>query len=111
VQVVWHKSPAAWYTDDEILSGREEDMNVLEAEKNFAKLVDKVYAEGISVDLERDDKVIARLMPAEPRSPLTVGQLNAFLRSLPSLGDDADKFAEDVRAVRGQFPTEINPWD
>ena len=27
-------------------------MNVAEAEKNFAKLVDKVYLEGVSVDLE-----------------------------------------------------------
>ena len=43
-------------------------MNVAEAEKDFAKLVDKVYLEGVSVDLERDDKVIARLTPAEPRS-------------------------------------------
>jgi len=31
-------------------------MNVAEAEKNFTKLVDKVYLEGVSVDLERDDK-------------------------------------------------------
>ena len=86
-------------------------MNVVEAEKNFAKLVNKVYAEGITVDLERDDKVIARLTPAEPRSPLTVGGLNAFLRNLPSLGDDADAFAQDVRAIRAAFPAEANPWD
>lgn len=86
-------------------------MNVLEAEKNFAKLVDKVYEEGVSVDLERDDKVIARLTPVKPQSLLTVGQLNAFLRSLPSLGDDADTFSQDVQAIRGQFPTEANPWD
>ena len=78
-------------------------MNVAEAEKNFAKLVNEVYLEGISVDLERDDKVIARLTPAEPRSPLTVGDLNAFLRNLPSLGDDADGFAQDVRAIRAEF--------
>ena len=69
-------------------------MNVAEAEKNFAKLVDRVYAEGISVDLERDNKVIARLTPAEPSSPLTVAQLNAFLRKLPPLGDDADAFPQ-----------------
>lgn len=74
-------------------------MNVLEAEKNFAKLVNKVYAEGISVDLERDNKIIARLTPAEPPSPLTVRDLNAFLRSLPLLGDDADDFAKDIRAI------------
>jgi antitoxin (DNA-binding transcriptional repressor) of toxin-antitoxin stability system len=86
-------------------------MNIAEAEKNFANLVNKVYVEGISVDLERDDKVIARLTPAEPRSPLTVGELNAFLRNLPSLGDDADGFVQDVRAIRAEFPTEVNPWD
>ena len=86
-------------------------MNVTEAERNFAKLVNRVYVEGISVDLERDNKVIARLTPAEPRSPLTVGELNAFLRALPPLGEDADDFAHDVRAIRAEFPAEANPWD
>ena len=86
-------------------------MNIAEAEKNFAKLVDKVYIEGICIDLERDDKVIARLTPAEPRSPLTVGELNAFLRSLPSLGGDVDGFSQDVRAIRAKFPAEASPWD
>jgi antitoxin (DNA-binding transcriptional repressor) of toxin-antitoxin stability system len=86
-------------------------MNVADAERNFAKLVNKVFVEGISVDLERDDKVIARLTPAEPRSNLTVGELNAFLRNLPSLGDDADVFAQDVGAIRAEFPAEGNPWD
>jgi antitoxin (DNA-binding transcriptional repressor) of toxin-antitoxin stability system len=86
-------------------------MNVLEAEKNFAKLVNKVYVEGVSVDLERDDKVIARLTPAEPRSTVTVGDLNAFLRSLPSLADDADEFSQDIRAIRSEFPAEANRWE
>jgi antitoxin (DNA-binding transcriptional repressor) of toxin-antitoxin stability system len=86
-------------------------MNVAEAQKDFANLVNKVYVEGISVDLERDNKVIARLTPAEPRSTLTVGELNAFLRNLPSLGDDADEFARDVRAIRAEFPAEPNAWD
>jgi antitoxin (DNA-binding transcriptional repressor) of toxin-antitoxin stability system len=86
-------------------------MNVAEAEKNFAKLVDKVYVEGVSIDLERDEKVIARLTPAEPQSPLTVGELNAFLHNLPSLGDDAEAFVQDIREIRAQFPAEANPWD
>ena len=86
-------------------------MNVADAEKNFTRLVDRVYLEGISVDLERDAKVIARLTPAEPSSPLTVAELNAFLRTLPSLGDDAEAFAHDIRAIREEFPTESNPWD
>jgi antitoxin (DNA-binding transcriptional repressor) of toxin-antitoxin stability system len=86
-------------------------MNVADAEKNFAQLVNKVYLEGVSVDLERDDKVIARLTPAEPLSTLTVGDLNAFLRKLPSLGDDADGFSQDVRTIRTEFPAEADPWD
>ncbi len=86
-------------------------MNVLEAEKNFVKLVNSVYVEGISVDLEARKQNYRRLTPVEPRSPLTVGELSAFLRNLPSLGDDADQFVQDVRAVRGEFPGESNPWD
>jgi len=45
------------------------------------------------------------------KAPLTVGELNTFLQSLPSLGDDADEFAQDVQAIRAEFPTESNPWD
>lgn len=72
-------------------------MNIAEAADNFATLVDTVHRDGISIDLERDNQVIARLTPVEPRSPLTVGELNAFLRSLPLLGDDSDAFASDIR--------------
>lgn len=71
-------------------------MNVLEAEKGFTELVDKVFREGISVDLERDEQVIARLTPAPSPTPLKVGDLRAFLLRLPSLGDDAEAFAQDV---------------
>lgn len=75
-------------------------MNVVEAEKNFTSLVNEVYERGVVVDFKRGDKVIARLTPVQPASPLTIGGLNAFLRALPSLGDDADDFAADVRAIR-----------
>jgi predicted DNA-binding antitoxin AbrB/MazE fold protein len=53
-------------------------------------------------------RITIELLPA---SPLAVGKLNAFLRSLPALGDDAQEFAQDVRAVRAEFPQEANPWD
>jgi predicted DNA-binding antitoxin AbrB/MazE fold protein len=46
-----------------------------------------------------------------PDSPLTVGKLNAFLRSLPALGEDADGFSQDVRAIRAEFPAEAHPWE
>ena len=84
---------------------------VQQAETEFSRLVDQVYTEGISIELKREDKIVARLTPAEPASGLTVGNLNAFLRSLPALGEDAEQFAEDVRAIRTEFPAETNPWD
>ena len=46
-----------------------------------------------------------------PEFSLKVRDLNAFLRSLPSLGDDAEKFAQDIADVRAQFPKEASPWD
>ena len=39
-----------------------------------------------------------------PASPLTVEKLNAFLRSLPSLGEDAEEFSQMVR-TSAQFPS------
>jgi predicted DNA-binding antitoxin AbrB/MazE fold protein len=42
---------------------------------------------------------------------LAVGKLNALLQSLPALGDDADGFANDVRALRAELPPEANAWD
>jgi predicted DNA-binding antitoxin AbrB/MazE fold protein len=47
-------------------------------------------------------RVTIELLPA---SPLMVGELNAFLQSLPSLGDDAEDFARDIRAIRMGFRT------
>ncbi len=46
-----------------------------------------------------------------PGSPLTVGKLDAFLRGLPTLGEDAEGFLQDVRAVRAEFPVEQDPWE
>jgi hypothetical protein len=72
-------------------------VKISEAARDLASLVNRVYEERISIDLERDEKVIARLTPAEPHSPLMVAELRSFLRSLPALGDDVENYANDVR--------------
>ena len=85
-------------------------ITIADAERDFVGLVNRVYSEGIEVELERGDKVIAHLTPAAPRSPLKVRDLNAFLRGLPRLYNDADAFLNDVRAVRRELPAEADPW-
>ena len=39
------------------------------------------------------------------------GGLYAQLKSLPSLGDDAEAFAADIRDIRASFPPEVDPWE
>ena len=53
-------------------------------------------------------RVTIELLP--PSAP-TIGNLDAFLRSLPDLGDDAKPFAQDVRALRDELPAEPDAWD
>jgi predicted DNA-binding antitoxin AbrB/MazE fold protein len=73
------------------------------------------YREGVfqpkePVELPDDTEVRVLIEPILS-DRLTVGKLNAFLQSLPSLGDDADDFAQDVRAIRAEFPAEMTSWD
>jgi antitoxin (DNA-binding transcriptional repressor) of toxin-antitoxin stability system len=79
-------------------------MTVSEAERDFSKLVDRVYSEGIRVELERGNIVVACLGPAGPHSPLKVKELNAFLAKLPKLDDDVEAFSQDIRTIRREFP-------
>ncbi len=86
-------------------------LSVADAERDFSKLVDRVYSEGISVELEREDKVVACLMPAGRHAALKVQDLNTFLDRLPKLDEDAEAFRNDLRVIRRDFPAEVNPWD
>ena len=86
-------------------------ISVSEAERDFSSLIHQVCTQGVSVELERDNKVVARITPAGPSSPLQVRDLNKFLESLPRLGDDAESFAEDQQSIRREVPAETNPWD
>jgi len=63
--------------------------------------------EPLDLPAHAEVRVTIELLPA---SPLTVGKLNVFLRGLPAL-DEAEGFAQDVRAVRAEFPAEASPWD
>jgi antitoxin (DNA-binding transcriptional repressor) of toxin-antitoxin stability system len=84
-------------------------LTVSQAEQNFSGLVNRVYSEGLSIELERGDKVVAYLTPALPKSSLRVAGLAAFLVGLPKLGDDAEQFSADLRAVRNELPLEKDP--
>ncbi len=87
-----------------------ERLSVTQAVRQFSDLMNRVFYQGSIVELERGNKVIARICPAAQASPLQVKDLSRFFQALPSLGEDAERFSKDLAEVRKQVPTERNPW-
>lgn len=71
---------------------------------------DGVFKPKQPVDLPAHAEVRIRI-EVLPKPRLTVGDLNTFLRSLPSLGDDAEAFAQDIRDVLAAAPPDVDPWE
>lgn len=87
-----------------------ERISVTQAARNFSDLLNRVYYQGVSVELERNNKVIARIVPVEPAAKVQAKDLAAFLASLPDLGDDAEAFARDVLSINDHLLPETDPW-
>ena len=88
-----------------------ERISVTQAVRQFSDLMNRVFYQGTIVELERGNKVIARISPVSPESPLKVKDLNRFFHDLPSLDEDSEAFAEDLADIRKQIPMERNQWD
>ena len=88
-----------------------ERISVTQAVRQFSDLLNRVFYQRTIVELERGNKVIARISPVAPESPLKVKDLNRLFVELPSLGEDAKAFAKDLADIRKQVPLEQNQWD
>ena len=88
-----------------------ERISVTQAVRQFSDLLNRVFYQGTTVELERGNKVIARISPVDPYSPLKVKNLNRLFVEFPSLGEDAKTFAKDLEDIRNQVPPEHNQWD
>ena len=88
-----------------------ERISVSDAEHDLTKLVDRVVSLGVSVDLERDQRVVARISPVREASKLKICDFRAFVENLPRLGEDAATFSNDVKDIRREFPPEGSTWD
>jgi len=88
-----------------------ERISLSDAQRDLTDLVDRIVSLGVSVDLERDNRVVARISPVRAESKLKVRDFGEFLENLPRLGEDAESFSNDVRDIRSDFPPEASPWD
>ncbi|MEE8397602.1 MAG: hypothetical protein V3S89_01270 [Desulfobacterales bacterium] len=88
-----------------------ERISVTQAARQFSDLLNRVLYQGTIVELERGNRVIARISPVTPESKLKAKDLNDLFAELPSLGKDAKALAEDLADIRKQIPLEQNQWD
>jgi antitoxin (DNA-binding transcriptional repressor) of toxin-antitoxin stability system len=87
-----------------------ERISITQATRQFPDLLNRVIQQGASFEVEQDNKVIARLLPADMPAKIQVSDLNQLFAELPDLGEDAAAFAADVEAVRKELPPEPEPW-
>jgi antitoxin (DNA-binding transcriptional repressor) of toxin-antitoxin stability system len=88
-----------------------ERISVTQAVRQFSDLLNRVFYQRVSVELERGNKVIARISPVTSESTLKVKDLNRFFSELPSLGKEAIPFAKDLEDIRKKIPLEKSQWD
>lgn len=89
-----------------------ERINVTKASRQLSDLLNRVFYQGASFELERGNRVVARLSPPEPSvRGVPIRELNRLFDELPPLGDDAEAFAADLEAIRKAPPAERDPWD
>lgn len=80
------------------------------AAREFSDLLNRVCYQGVSFEVERGSRVVARIVPASPASRATVADLAQIFAELPRLGDDAEAFEAEMGALRRAIPPEEDPW-
>ncbi len=82
------------------------------AARNFSDLVNRVHYQGASFEIERGNEVIARIIPAQPSSPISLASLDQQWKNLPRLDpEDASLFTASLHDIR-QSATLPDPiWD
>ncbi len=76
-----------------------------EAVRNFSEILNSIKYAGNEYTIVRGGKPIASIRPAETHAKaLTLGDLAALVKTLPSLGEEAERFSRDIREARKHQP-------
>lgn len=76
-----------------------------EAVRKFSEILNSIKYTGNDYTIMRGGKPVATIRPAEARTrELTLGDLAVVVKSLPSLGDDAERFKKDIAEARKHQP-------
>lgn len=76
-----------------------------EAVRKFSEILNSIKYSGNDYTIMRGGKPVATIRPAETHAKaLTLGDLAGLVKSLPALGDEAERFKKDIREVRKHQP-------
>lgn len=76
-----------------------------EAVRKFSEILNSIKYTGNDYTIMRGGKPVATIRSAETHTrELTLGDLAGIVKSLPPLGDDAERFKKDIREARKQQP-------
>ena len=76
-----------------------------EAVRRFSEILNSIKYTGNDFTIIRGGKPVATIRPAETHGKtMTLGDLAGLVKSLPALGDEAERFRKDLREARKHQP-------
>ncbi len=76
-----------------------------EAVRKFSEILNSIKYTGADYTIVRGGKPVAIMRPAEEHAKeLTLGDLVGIVKSLPELGDEAERFKKDLREAHKHQP-------
>ena len=84
-----------------------------EAVRKFSEILNSIKYAGNDYTIMRGGKPVATIRSAETHAKaLTLGDLEGLVKSLPALGDEAERFKKDIKEARKHQPTmpEKDKW-
>ena len=71
-----------------------------EAVRKFSEILNSIKYKGDHYTVVRGGKPVASISPAEEHvKEMTLGDLMSLVKTLPPLGEEADKFKKDIEGV------------
>lgn len=76
-----------------------------EAVRKFSEILNSIKYAGNDYTIMRGGKPVATIRPPETHAKaLTLGDLAGLVKSLPALGDEAERFKKDIKEARKRQP-------
>ncbi len=76
---------------------------------DWVNLIRHVARDQVTIEIVDGATAIAEVVPK--KKPIAVKDLPDLMASLPSLGDDAPSFANDIEEGRNGFQLDDDPWE